>query len=314
MGTLIIAEHDNTALSTSTLCTVSAASRLENEITLLVAGHRCAAVADAASRVAGVSHVLLADDGCYEHQLAENLAALAVGVASDYGYVLAPSTTFGKNLLPRLAALLGVAQISDIVAIESPETFVRPIYAGNVMATVKSADPVKVITIRASAFDAAPATDGEPADIRQIASAGDTMLSRFVDRESSNSDRPDLASARVVIAGGRGLGNRDNLEIMEQIADRLGAAIGATRAMVDAGLAPNDLQIGQTGKVVAPQLYIAMGISGAIQHVAGMRDSKVIVAINKDAEAPIFEVADYGLVADLTQALPELAAELDKSG
>lgn len=313
MGILIIAEHDNAALKTSTLNTICAATRLEGEITLLVAGKDCAAVAETASRLDSVSNVLMAEDDRYERQLAENLALLVIDIADGYSYILAPATTFGKDLLPRVAALLGVAQISDIVAIESTDTFVRPIYAGNVMATVRSSDPVKVITVRTSAFDPVSPAEGEAATIRSLPPPAESlMVSRFVRHESSDSDRPELASADIVIAGGRGLRNKDEYESMEQIADRLGAAVGATRAIVDAGLAPNDLQIGQTGKVVAPQLYIAMGISGAIQHLAGMRDSKVIVAINKDEDAPIFQVADYGLVADLSQVLPELTAELDK--
>ena len=312
MGVLVIAEHDNTSLSPATLNTVTAATAL-GEVTMLVASANCRPAAEAAAAVDGVARVLLADDPSLEHGLAENLAPLIQGLGGDYGHVLAAATTFGKNLMPRVAALLDVQQISEITAIESEDTFVRPIYAGNAMATVQSADSVKVITVRTTAFEAAQANDegGGSADIEEIG-GGDSGLSSFVGHELTKSERPELTSAGIVISGGRGMQLGENFKMLEDIADKLGAAVGASRAAVDAGFVPNDYQVGQTGKVVAPDLYIAVGISGAIQHLAGMKDSKVIVAINKDVEAPIFQIADYGLVQDLFEALPELSSELDK--
>ncbi len=309
MGVLVIAEHDNTAIKPATLNTVTAATAL-GEVTMLVAGLNCRPAAEAAAAVDGVAKVLLADDAALEHGLAENLAPLIQGLGGEYGHLLAPATTFGKNLMPRVAALLDVQQISEITAIESEDTFVRPIYAGNAMATVQSADSVKVITVRTTAFEAA--ADGGSADIEEIGGGGDSGLSSFVGHELTKSERPELTSASIVISGGRGMQSGENFKMLEDIADKLGAAVGASRAAVDAGFVPNDYQVGQTGKVVAPDLYIAVGISGAIQHLAGMKDSKVIVAINKDEEAPIFQVADYGLVQDLFDALPELSSELDK--
>ena len=313
MGVLVIAEHDNTSLSPATLITVTAATAL-GEVTMLVAGANCRPAAEAAA-VNGVARVLLADDPSLEYGLAENLAPLIQGLGADYGHVLAAATTFGKNQMPRVAALLDVQQISEIIAIESEDTFVRPIYAGNAMATVQSADSVKVISVRTTAFEAAQANDEggvSSADIEEIGSDGDSGLSSFVGHELTKSERPELTSAGSVISGGRGMQLGDNFKMLEDIADKLGAAVGASRAAVDAGFVPNDYQVGQTGKVVAPDLYIAVGISGAIQHLAGMKDSKVIVAINKDEEAPIFQIADYGLVQDLFEALPELSSELDK--
>ncbi|MEX2525819.1 MAG: FAD-binding protein [Gammaproteobacteria bacterium] len=311
MSVLVIAEHDNQSLSASVLPTVTAATQLGEDITLLVAGHDCGGVADAAAQIPGVSRVLLADAAHYEHGLAEELTPLIVNAATDYAYILAPATTFGKNLLPRVAALLDVAQISDIVKVIDGETFERPVYAGNAIATVQSSDAVKVMTVRTTAFDPAT-TSGGSASVETLEATEPVGLSEFVGRDYSESDRPDLATARVVISGGRGLGTAENFKLLEAIADKLGAAIGASRAAVDAGYVPNDYQVGQTGKIVAPDLYIAVGISGAIQHLAGMKDSKVIVAINKDEEAPIFEVADYGLVADLFEALPEFSKALDE--
>ncbi|MDD9901089.1 MAG: FAD-binding protein [Alphaproteobacteria bacterium] len=309
MSILLIAEHDNNTLKPATLNTVTAAQKIGGDITVLVAGHNCQAVADAAAQVAGIGKVLLADDAAYEHPLAENIAALAVKLGGNYAHILAPATTFGKNMLPRVAALLDMQMISDISGVESADTFVRPIYAGNAFATVQSSDKIKVITVRGTGFDAAPATGGNAA-VEKVDSAGDTGLSSFVGQELTKSERPELTAARVVVSGGRGLGSGENFKIIETLADKLGAAIGASRAAVDAGFVPNDYQVGQTGKVVAPELYIAVGISGAIQHLAGMKDSKVIVAINKDPEAPIFQVADYGLVADLFDAVPELEKKL----
>ncbi|MEA3291345.1 MAG: FAD-binding protein [Pseudomonadota bacterium] len=311
MKTLVIAEHDNTELKAVTLNAVAAATRLGDVIDLLVAGWGCDEVVEAAKRVAGVRKVLVSDDELYEHALAENLALLTAEVAQHYSHVLAPATTFGKNFMPRAAALLDLAQISDIVAIESEDTFVRPIYAGNVLATVRSGDPVKIITVRASAFDAAPAKGGSAA-VEAIAPAQGAAGTVFVDRELAISERPDLTDARVVVAGGRGLGSAENFRQLEALADKLGAAVGASRAAVDAGFTSNDHQVGQSGKIVAPELYIAVGISGAIQHLAGMLESRVIVAINNDPEAPIFKVADYGLVADLFDVLPEVTAALNK--
>ena len=311
MSVLVIADHDNAALRPATLNTVTAAAKL-GEVTVLVAGSGCRAAADAAATIAGVSKVLIADAEAYAHAFAESLAPLVVGLASNYSHLLAPANTFGKNLMPRVAALLDVAMLSDITGIESEDTFVRPIYAGNALATVQTSDATKVVTVRATAFEAA-ATEGGSAAVVEVDAGEDPGVARFVGQELTKSERPELTSAGVVISGGRGMQSGDNFHLLEAVADKLGAAVGATRAAVDAGFVPNDYQVGQTGKVVAPELYIAVGISGAIQHLAGMKDSKVIVAINKDEEAPIFQVADYGLVADLFQALPELATELDKS-
>lgn len=310
MSTLVLAEHDNRQLKRATLTTVTAAAQLDDDVHILVAGSDCQPVAEAAARVKGVSQVKIADDPRYEHALAEPLAALLTGLAEKYGYLLAPATTFGKNVLPRVAALLDVAPISDIIGIESGDTFQRPIYAGNAIATVQSRDKIKVITVRGTAFDAAPDSD-DVAAIENLSPAEDPATSRFVGQSLTQSKRPELTAARVVISGGRGLQSGENFKMLEQIADQLGAAVGASRAAVDAGFVPNDYQVGQTGKVVAPDLYIAVGISGAIQHLAGMKDSKVIVAINKDEEAPIFQIADYGLIGDLFKILPELEAALN---
>lgn len=312
MTVLIVAEHDNASLKSATLHAVTAGAKL-GEVHVLVAGSDCAAAAQAAAKVAGVGKVLVADAPAYAHPLAETLAPLIVALASAYSHLIAPATTTGKNVMPRVAALLDVAQLSEVCAVESADTFVRPIYAGNAMATVQSADPIKVLTVRTTTFDAAPA-DGGTAAVESVAAATDPALSRFVGQELTKSERPELTSARIIVSGGRGMASGENFHLLETIADRLGAAVGASRAAVDAGYVPNDYQVGQTGKVVAPDLYIAVGISGAIQHLAGMKDSKIIVAINKDEEAPIFQVADYGLVADLFQALPELASELEKAG
>jgi electron transfer flavoprotein alpha subunit len=309
MATLVVAEHDNAALKGATLNAVSAAVKIGGPVHVLVAGSQCAAVAQAAAKITGVEKVRVADAPHYAHPLAENIAALVVSLAGDYSHLVAAATTTGKNCMPRVAALLDVAQVSDIVAVESPDTFVRPIYAGNALATVQSADATKVITVRATAFDPVAATGGSAA-VETIDAVSDSGKSQFVGRELAKSDRPDLTAATVVVSGGRGLGSAENFKILDPLADKLGAALGASRAAVDAGYAPNDWQVGQTGKIVAPQLYVAVGISGAIQHLAGMKDSKVIVAINKDAEAPIFGVADYGLVADLFQAVPELVQAL----
>ena len=309
MISLVIAEHDNQSLKPATLNAVTAAAQIGDEIHLLVAGSACAAVAQSAAQIAGVSKVLLADAPHYADCSAENLAALVVAQASAYTHFLAPATTFGKNVMPRIAALLDVAQISEIVAVRSPDTFVRPIYAGSVLETVRSFDAVKVITIRATAF-AAAAMAGS-ARIEAIAAVADQGQSKLISRDLTQSARPELATAKVVVAGGRGLASSENFkQLLEPLADQLGAALGASRAAVDAGYAPNDFQVGQTGKVVAPQLYIAVGISGAIQHVAGMQDSGVIVAINKDPECAIFQVADYGLVGDLFELVPQLTAAL----
>ena len=309
MTILVIAEHDHAALKAATLNAVACAAKIGGDIHVLVAGSGCATAAQAASQLAGVAKVKLADAAHYADQTAENLAALIHANAGGYTHILAPATTFGKNLLPRVAALLDVAQISDIVAVESPDTFVRPIYAGNALATVKSADPVKVVTVRTTAFDPAPATGG--ASVLAITAPAACSATRLVGRELTKSARPELAAAKTIVSGGRGLGSGENYhKVLEPLADKLGAAMGASRAAVDAGFAPNDYQVGQTGKVVAPQLYVAVGISGAIQHLAGMKDSKVIVAINKDPDAPIFQVADYGLVGDLFELVPKLVAEL----
>ena len=312
MTILLIAEHDNAGLKSATGNALSAAQKIGGDIVILVAGHQCQGAAEAAAKLDGVSKVLIADAAHYAHGLGENLASLIVGLASSYTHLVAPATTSGKNVMPRVAALLDVAQISDVIAVESPDTFVRPIYAGNALATVQSKDAVKVLTVRMSAFPNAASGAGNAAT-ENIAPAADTGLSEFVGQELTKSERPELGAARIVISGGRGLQNGENFKMLEKLADKMGAALGASRAAVDSGYVPNDYQVGQTGKVVAPDLYIAVGISGAIQHLAGMKDSKVIVAINKDAEAPIFQVADYGLVADLFQAIPELTAELDKS-
>ena len=309
MGILVVAEHDNAGLRPATLNTLTAAGELGGEVDILVAGAGCAGAADAAAKLPGVAKVRLADAPEYGDELAENLAPLIAKLAADYTHVLAPATTFGKNVMPRAAALLDVQQISDISAIEGADTFVRPIYAGNAMATVKSLDAIKLITVRATAFKAA-AEDGGSAVTETVESTGNTGLSSFVGQELTKSERPELTTAGIVISGGRGMQSGENFAMLERIADKLGAAVGASRAAVDAGFVPNDYQVGQTGKVVAPDLYIAIGISGAIQHLAGMKDSKVIVAINKDEEAPIFQVADYGLVADLFQAVPELEEAL----
>ncbi|GAB3314355.1 electron transfer flavoprotein subunit alpha/FixB family protein [Haliea atlantica] len=309
MSTLVIAEHDNSSLNPATLNAVTAAQAMGADIDILVAGAGCGAVAEAAAKVAGVNKVLVADNAAYEHQLAENLSLLIAEVGAGYDNVVAPATTNGKNTMPRVAALLDVGQISDIIGVEGADTFKRPIYAGNVIATVKSKDAKKVITVRTTAFDAA-AAEGGSASTESVDAVHDAGLSTFVGEELAQSDRPDLTAASVVISGGRGMQNGDNFKLLDGIADKLNAAIGASRAAVDAGFVPNDMQVGQTGKIVAPDLYIAVGISGAIQHLAGMKDSKVIVAINKDEDAPIFQVADYGLVADLFEALPELESAL----
>lgn len=311
MGILVIAEHDNQAIKAATLNTVTAAAQLGSDIELLVAGKDCRGVADSAAAITGVSKVLHADADHYQHALAEELAPLVVSLAADASHVLAPASTFGKNLLPRVAALLDVAAISDISKIESVDTFVRPIYAGNALATVRSSDKVKVISIRSTAFDAAAAQGGTAA-VESVSATAATGISAFVGQQLTKSDRPELTTAKIVISGGRGIGSAENFKLLEDVADKLGAAIGASRAAVDAGFIPNDHQVGQTGKIVAPDLYIAIGISGAIQHLAGMKESKVIVAVNKDEEAPIFEVADYGLVMDLFKFLPEFSAALDK--
>jgi electron transfer flavoprotein alpha subunit len=310
MSTLVIAEHDNSTLKAATLNTVTAASQMGGEVHLLVAGSNCASVAEQAAKVVGVTTVRVADDAQYEHPLAENLSALVVSLAGDYSHILAAATTTGKNFLPRVAARLDVAQISEITEVKSDDTFVRPIYAGNAMATVQSTDSTKVITVRTTGFDAA-AAEGGSAAIENAAPAANPGISTYVGSELTKSERPELTAAKIVVSGGRGVGSGENFALIEALADKLGAAVGASRAAVDAGFVPNDYQVGQTGKVVAPELYVAVGISGAIQHLAGMKDSKVIVAINKDEEAPIFSVADYGLVADLFKAVPELTDALD---
>ena len=311
MAVLVVAEHDNAELKPATLNVVTAAAAIDSDVHVLVAGAGCGGVAEAAAQIAGVSKVLVADAPHYEHALAEPMADLLVSLADGYGAVLAAATTTGKNYMPRVAALKDVSQISDITAVESADTFVRLIYAGNAMATVQSSDAFKVITVRTTTFAKAEATGGSAA-VETMGAADDPGLSSFVGAELSKSERPELTSARVVISGGRGMQSGDNFHLIEKVADKLGAAVGASRAAVDADFVPTDYQVGQTGKVVAPELYIAVGISGAIQHLAGMKDSKVIVAINKDEEAPIFQVADYGLVADLFSAVPELEQELEK--
>jgi electron transfer flavoprotein alpha subunit len=312
MSCLVIADHDGKALIAATLHVVSAATAIGGEVHILVAGKDCGEAAKAAAGIAGVAKVLVADDARYANGLAENLSVLAAKLAPSYTHVLASNSTFGKNLAPRIAALIDSAQISEIVAVKDADTFVRPIYAGNALATVRSKDEIKVLTVRITGF--APAASGSGAAVETVAPADDLGLSRFVGQELTRSERPELVGARVIVSGGRGMQSGDNFKLIEPIADRLGAAIGASRAAVDSGFVSNDFQVGQTGKVVAPELYIAVGISGAIQHLAGMKDSKVIVAINKDEDAPIFQVADYGLVADLFTALPALAAELEKQG
>jgi electron transfer flavoprotein alpha subunit len=313
MATLLLAEHDNKSLKDATNKALTAARAIGGEVHVLVAGSGAKAVADAAAKLDGVAKVLLADGAAYEHALAEPLAALIVSLAGSYDAILAASTTTGKNVMPRVAALLDVMQISDITKVVAPDTFERPIYAGNAIQTVKSKDAKKVITVRTSTFQATG--EGGSASVESASAAADPGISSFVGEELSKSERPELTSAKIIISGGRAMQSRENFtKYIEPVADKLGAAVGASRAAVDAGYAPNDWQVGQTGKVVAPELYVAVGISGAIQHLAGMKDSKVIVAINKDEEAPIFQVADYGLVADLYQALPELAAELGKIG
>ncbi|HKE40917.1 MAG TPA: FAD-binding protein [Casimicrobiaceae bacterium] len=309
MTTLVVAEHDHASLKSATLHAVAAAQKLGGETHILVAGDNARSAADAAARIPGVGKVLLADAPQLKSQLAENVSALVVGIAQTYSHIVLPATGFGKNVGPRIAALLDVAQVSDIIAVESPDTFVRPIYAGNAFATVQSKDAKKVITVRTTAFDAV-AHEGGQTSVESVAAPSDFGRIQMVGQELTKSDRPELTSARVVISGGRGLQNGENFKMLEALADRLNAAIGASRAAVDAGFVPNDYQVGQTGKIVAPDLYIAVGISGAIQHLAGMKDSKVIVAINKDPEAPIFQIADYGLVGDLFEIVPALTAEL----
>ncbi len=309
MPILVLADHDNQTIRGATLNTVAAAAKIGGDIVLLVAGGGCAAVGQAAAQIAGVSKVLVADAPQYKDELAESLAALVVSIASGYSHIVVPATTFGKNVAPRIAALLDVAQISDIIAVNSPDTFVRPIYAGTALATVQSKDALKVITVRATGFDAAAASGGSAA-VEPLAGVADAGLSSLVGRELVKSERPELTAAKVIVSGGRGVGSAENFKLLEPLADKLGAAMGASRAAVDAGFVPNDWQVGQTGKIVAPELYIAIGISGAIQHMAGMKDSRVIVAINKDEEAPIFQAADYGIVGDLFKVVPELVKEL----
>jgi electron transfer flavoprotein alpha subunit len=311
MAILVIAEHDHGTLKPATLNTVAAAQKIGGEIHVLVAGHNADGAAKAAAQVAGVAKVLNAEAPHLGEFLAENISALVVSIAKNYTHILAPATSNGKDVTPRIAALLDVQQISEIIAVESPDTFVRPIYAGNALATVQSKDAIKVITVRTTGFDAAAASGGN-APVEALAAPADSGLSAFVSRESSKSERPELTAAKIVVSGGRGMGSGENFKILEPLADKLNAAMGASRAAVDAGYVPNDWQVGQTGKIVAPNLYIAIGISGAIQHLAGMKDSRVIVAINKDEEAPIFSVADYGIVGDLFQIVPQLVEELKK--
>ena len=309
MSILVLAEHDNTSLKPATLNTIAAAKAIGGDIAVLVVGSNCGAVAESAAKAASVTKVLIADNAVYAHQLAENVSLLIADIGKGYSHPLAPATSNGKNILPRVAALLDVAQISEITSVVSPDTFKRPIYAGNAIATVQSTDPIKVITVRITGFDGVSA-EGGSASVETITAVHDAGLSSFIGEEIAKSDRPELTAAKIVISGGRGMQNGANFSMLEGIADKLGAAVGASRAAVDAGFVPNDMQVGQTGKIVAPDLYIAVGISGAIQHLAGMKDSKVIVAINKDEDAPIFQVADYGLVADLFQAIPELESKL----
>ncbi|MEC8908823.1 MAG: FAD-binding protein [Pseudomonadota bacterium] len=309
MAILVIAEHDNATLKGATLNTITAATKIGGDVEVLVAGSGCGAAAEAAAKVAGVAKVLVADNAAYEYQLAENMGELVAELGKGYSHILAAATTTGKDFLPRAAALLDVNMISEVIGVEGEDTFVRPIYAGNAIATVKSSDSIKVMTVRGTAFDAA-AAEGGSAATESVDVAKDAGVSAFASEELAKSDRPELTAASVVISGGRGMGNGDNFEMLYKVADKIGAAVGASRAAVDAGFVPNDMQVGQTGKIVAPDLYVAVGISGAIQHLAGMKDSKVIVAINKDEEAPIFQVADYGLVADLFDAVPELESAL----
>jgi len=310
MTALVIAEHDNQSIKAATLNTVTAAAQCGGDVHVLVAGAGCGAAAQAAAQIAGVSKVLVADAPQFADGLAENVAEQALAVAGNYSHILAPATAYGKNILPRVAAKLDVAQLSDITKVDGPDTFERPIYAGNAIATVQSADKVKVITVRGTAFDPAAATGGSAAT-ENLTAVADAGISQFVSREVTKSDRPELTAAKIIVSGGRGVGSGENYtKVLTPLADKLGAALGASRAAVDAGFVPNDYQVGQTGKIVAPQLYIAVGISGAIQHLAGMKDSKVIVAINKDPEAPIFQVADYGLVGDLNAVVPELVTAL----
>ncbi len=309
MKILVVAEHDNQHLKQASRVALAAAAAIGGELDLLVAGVDCVAVAEAGTAIPGVARVLLADHQAYGHQLAENLGALAADLGRNYSHILAAHTAHGKNFMPRVAALLGVAQISDIIAVDGPDTFQRPIYAGNAIAQVRSQDAIRVVTVRGTAFDAVPESGGT-AELQTLEQVCDLGLSEFVSEEIVKQERPELTAASAIVSGGRGMQSGDNFKLLEGIADKLGAAIGASRAAVDAGFVPNDMQVGQTGKIVAPELYIAVGISGAIQHLAGMKDSKVIVAINKDPDAPIFQVADYGLVADLFQAVPELEAKL----
>ncbi len=309
MTALVLAEHDNTSLRPATLNTVTAAAKAGGEVHILVVGHNAASAAQQAAKIAGVAKVLLADAPQFEGGLAEPVAAQVVALAPSYSHIVGAATAYGKNILPRVAAKLDVAQVSDIISVESPDTFTRPIYAGNAIATVQSADKIKVITARPTNFDAV-AAEGGSASVENVAAVAGSDGSRFISRDIAKSDRPELQGAKVVVSGGRGMGSAENFKLLEPLADKLNAAMGASRAAVDAGYAPNDWQVGQTGKVVAPQLYVAVGISGAIQHLAGMKDSKVIVAINKDAEAPIFQVADYGLVGDLFEVVPQLVKEL----
>lgn len=311
MSCLVIAEHDNASIKVATLNTVAAAAKIGGEVHVLVAGGGSAGAAAAAAKIPGVTKVLHADAPQLADFLAENVAAVVVGLAKGYSHVLAPATSNGKNVMPRVAALLDMQQISEIVAVESPDTFVRPIYAGNALATVQSSDAIKVITVRTTGFDAV-AAEGGSAVVESVVAAADSGLSSFISREVSKSERPELTAAKIIVSGGRGMGSGDNFKILEPLADKLGAAMGASRAAVDAGFVPNDWQVGQTGKIVAPDLYIAVGISGAIQHLAGMKDSRVIVCINKDEEAPIFSVADYGIVGDLFQVVPQVIEELNK--
>ena len=305
MTVLVIAEHDNATLKAATLNTITAATKIGGGVEVLVAGSNCGAVAEAAAKVAGVSKVLVADNAVYQYQLAENMGELVAELGKNYSHILAAATTTGKDFLPRTAALLDVNMLSEVIKVEDAETFGRPIYAGNAIATVKSSDAIKVMTVRGTAFDAA-AAEGGSAAVEAVSIVKDAGVSAFVGEELAKSDRPELTAAKIVISGGRGMQNGDNFEMLYKVADKIGAAVGASRAAVDAGFVPNDMQVGQTGKIVAPNLYVAVGISGAIQHLAGMKDSKVIVAINKDEEAPIFQVADYGLVADLFEAVPAL--------
>ena len=311
MSSLVIAEHDNKTIRGATLNTVAAAAKIGGDIHVLVAGSGSGAAAEAAGKIAGVTKVLHADAPHLADFLAENVAAVVVGVAKNYTHILAPATSNGKNVTPRVAALLDMQQISEIVSVESPDTFVRPIYAGNALATVQSADAIKVITVRTTGFDAVAATGGS-GTVEAISAPADSGLSSFISREVSKSERPELTAAKIIVSGGRGMGSGENFKLLEPLADKLGAAMGASRAAVDAGFVPNDWQVGQTGKIVAPDLYIAIGISGAIQHLAGMKDSRVIVCVNKDEEAPIFSVADYGIVGDLFQVVPQLVEELKK--